>query len=187
MAFTRITALWSGWPGAPGYSHFMFLGGDNAPTADSDASAVRALFAGITEYLPDSITIQVQSQAESYDDDMTLIGYINLDPVPPSVNGIASGAYSGGSGAVVNWGTAGVVGGRRIRGRTFLVPLAGAAYDADGSLSSVAISAIVDSAGALLSNGAFVIVGSHPGVVEYSTVETANVPDLAAVLRSRRT
>ena len=109
---------------------------------------------------------------------------------PAVVTGQHNGVYAGSTGAVVRWQTAGYVSGRRVQGKTFLVPLV-QAFDTQGSIATTALTTLTNAANGLVTAGsgdfvvwhrptAFASGSSHP-------VTGALVPDLAAVLRSRRT
>lgn len=192
MAITRLTAAWSGFRGAPGYSNFYFAGdsGDET-TLEQTGETIRSFFNGFREYLPPSVNIQVRGTAEIIDEASGQItSQVDFDP-PSSVVGAATGSYSAASGAVVNWNTNAYRNGRRVRGRTFLVPLSTSSYDSGGDLSATALNAIRSGA-TFLSSGAaplpFVVwarpVNGSGGTAE--PVVSHTVPDLGAILRSRR-
>lgn len=192
MAITRITALWSGFRGAPGYSNFFFGAAAETPENASDAAdAVRAFFFGMAAYLPSSVDIQVQGTADILDEASGQItGQVDFDP-PMSVEGSGGADYSAASGAVVNWNTSGYRNGRRIRGRTFIVPLGSIAYDGNGDLGNSVANGIRSSANTLAAGTSFMplVVWSRPkngAPGEIASVTGANVPDLGAILRSRR-
>jgi hypothetical protein len=110
---------------------------------------------------------------------------------PTVVNGGGSGAYSAPSGAVLHWLTGTVRNGRRLRGRTFIVPLANSNYEANGTLAAGTITAIQNAGLALMDEATTrLVVYGRPapnaadGVA--ALVTGARVPDMAAVLRSRR-
>lgn len=187
-----MTARWSGFPGAPGYSVFHFAGGGGLISdATQVAERVRAAFLLVAPRLPTSVSIEVQPTVEVLDSDTGVLSGFQEITAPTAVNGAAAGTYAGPAGAVVNWRTNDVRGGRRIRGRTFLVPLASAAFESNGTLSGSARSDVQDFADELLGgdlDSEFGVwsrpVGGSGGV--FATATSASVPDMAAVLRSRR-
>lgn len=192
MAITRYTALWSGFRGAPGYSNFYFSG---PVFSDEEAAVVagniRRFFSGITAFLPSSVRIQVQSPADVLDEATGQITEQVDFEAPTAVEGTGGGDYSAASGAVVNWNTTGYRNGRRIRGRTFLVPLGSIAYDTQGDLGTNVVNGIRTAANELVSaeTGQVMVVWSRPvngsgGIAQ--AVTSATVPDLGAILRSRR-
>lgn len=202
MDILRITARWTGFTGAPGYSNFHFStdagfwdGGVLTPDAEVAASAgagrVRNAFLEIADLLPEDVGLQIEGEAALLDSDTgEQLGAVPTEP-DDMRGGSAAGGYSAASGAVVNWRTNDYRFGRRIRGRTFLVPLAGSAYQNDGTLTPAALTALRDFGDGIM-NGIGALnfgVWSRPrdgagGV--FATATGYTVPDMAAVLRSRR-
>lgn len=193
MDMLKVQAVWSGFQGAPGYSSFYFAGGGGLISdAQQVADRVATAFEAVNPMLPIDVRIQVQPTVEVIDSDTgELQGYQDIDAPDPVGGYAAAGGYSAASGAVVNWRTDDVRFGRRIRGRTFLVPLRGAAYERDGTLTNEALEDIREF-GDTLTNWDFDSefgVWSRPrngsgGV--FASVTSFRVPDMAAVLRSRR-
>lgn len=202
MDIIRITARWTGFPGAPGYSNFHFstnagffdgglLGDEAEAAAQSAANRVRNAFIGINSLTPSAVSIKFEAEAPVIDSDSgEILGAIpiSLEDLTPSGN---SDGFSGATGAVVNWRTNDYRFGRRIRGRTFIVPLAGTQYESDGTLNSSALSTLRGFGSDIVSGGDDPQFGvwSRPrngagGV--FASVVSSSVPDLAAVLRSRR-
>lgn len=202
MNILRITARWTGFPGAPGYSNFHFssnagfwdgglIGDEAQAAADSAASRVKDAFSEIAASLPDPFRIEIEGEAELIDSDTgEILNAIEVSETP--VSGRATNDnYAGPVGAVVNWRTADYRFGRRIRGRTFLVPLTAGQLDSDGTLGQAGLVNCRSFASTLLADGADPQLGvwSRPrdgagGV--FATVTGYTVPDMAAVLRSRR-
>lgn len=194
--------MWTGFPGSPGYSNFHFtvdggfwdggvIGSEAQAAADDAAADVRGAFIKVANLLPDTVTIQVDTEAEILNSDTgEILGVVETDSTP--VTGASSStSWSGASGGVVNWRTNDYRGGRRIRGRTFMVPLAGNAYEDNGTLSTEGRDDLQSFGNALVngSGSADFGVWSRPrngagGV--FATVVGSNVPDMAAILRSRR-
>lgn len=192
MTIARVTAQWRGFRGAPGYSNFFFHGAvaDEQPN-EAMATAVATFFRAFNQLFPEDLTIGIAPTIDSIDETTgQLVGQADVTP-PPTVAGGGSANYSAASGAVVNWLTSGFVGGRRVRGRTFLVPLSSAVYDAAGDLTNAARTAISDAANALVADSATtgMVIWSRPrggGGGSIHDVDGATVPDLGAILRSRR-
>lgn len=192
MAITRITAAWSGFRGAPGYSNFYFAGGGaDELLLEQSGEAVRNFFQQFRDFLPSGLRITVRGNAEVIDEaNGQITSQVDFTP-PAQVLGGTSGNYSAASGAVVNWNTNSYRNGRRVRGRTFLVPLTSSAYDSGGDLIQGAIDDINNGAAYLSSGSAplpFVVwarpVNGSGGSAE--PVVSHTVPDLGAILRSRR-
>lgn len=192
MAVSRVTAVWQGFPGAPGYTNIFFdaFGADDF--VDAEVARVRSFFNSLLIRFPSSVTISVSPEVSIFDEvSGELLGYSTADETPDDVEGQGSSSYSGPSGAVINWSTDTVNRGRRVRGRTFLVPLADAVYDSSGTLSTAALNDLRDAAEILMGDGdgPQFVVWSRPrdgagGAL--APVTSYRVPDMAAVLRSRR-
>lgn len=188
----KITAQWDGFPGAPGYTNLYFMGGGGLITdAQQVADRVRTAFGHLVPLFPTNMAINIDPEVPVIDESTGMTtDFRTIDP-PSEIGGGGSGGYAGPTGAVVTWRTNDLRGGRRIRGRTFLVPLAGSAFEANGSLNSGSLIALRSFADELV-GGDFdseLVVWSRPtggsgGVA--ATVTSATIPDMAAVLRSRR-
>jgi len=183
----KITALWQNWPGAPGYTNFYSLA--SGPVA-TQADAIRAFFDAVKGIIPSGITITVQPSGDQINDaNGNIEGAWSMDPAPAVVTGAAGGTFAGNAGAVVTWRTNGVVANRRVRGRSFLVPLASTVYDTNG-LTTAAIGTLQTAANALVAAGSGdLAVWSRPTPLRSGSshvITAATVPDLSASLRSRR-
>lgn len=192
MDMIKVTAKWSNFQGAPGYSTFYFAGGGGLIT-DSQQVTTRVVdaFAAIQNVLPLGVGVEVQDEVELVDSDTGMLtGYETVDGGDRMI-GTGTGTWSAASGAVVNWGTNDVRFGRRIRGRTFIVPIAGASYDSGGTLASGAITKLQAFGDALTGVdfdsefGVWSRPRSGTGGV-FASVTSYRIPDMAAVLRSRR-
>lgn len=188
----RVTAEWSGFSGAPGYTNFYFDAFGPGDEADLEVARVRAFFGAFASFLPTGVNINVQREVAVLDEATGgLLGYGMATTTPTQVGGSAAGSYSMASGAVVTWNTDSLNRGRRIRGRTFLVPLAVGAYDTAGTLSSGFITAAGTAATNLIGDGTGpqLVIWSRPrggtgGVA--GPVTSYRVADRVSVLRSRR-
>lgn len=192
MDMLRITARWSGFPGAPGYSNFFFAGGGGL-IGDQNQVAERVMdaFRGITTQLAAGTIINIEPEAAVVDSDTGAVtDFRNVDTITP-VEASSAGPYAGPTGAVINWRTNDLRNGRRIRGRTFLVPLGAQVYDTEGTLSVAALQDLNEFAETIRGvdlDSEFGVwsrpINGSGGV--FASVTSHNVPDLAAVLRSRR-
>ena len=184
----RFHCAWQNWPGAPGVSTFYAESGADISTI---TDALRAFWQSFVTYLPTGLTIQVPSTGDIISDTTGAITGAWSDGTPVAVvTGTAAGVYAGNAGAVVHWLTGAVINGRRLRGRTFLVPLIGSAYDANGSLSATTITAITNAATTLVAAiGTNLLVWHRPvPPMNGSSADIVGfrIPDLAVSLRSRR-
>jgi hypothetical protein len=195
----KVTAKWDGFNGGPGYSNFFFKPQGFIESGDVEAAAaanaVSSFFGSILSVFPNPLKITLQSDVPVIDEtngEMTHIANGGGWSAQQGTGGTA--AYSGPSGAVVTWRTAGVRNSRRVRGRTFLVPLAGGIYDVDGSLAGGPLSTIRTAASALVAAGGSSVdpvVWSRPSAPGASDgiahiMNAATVNDSVAILRSRR-
>ena len=192
MAVYRVSALWTGFTGAPGYSNFHFTENPTGETGSVIRAQVHDFFSELASLLPGVVTITIDPTVEVFDESTGLLtGYeTDTEDLSP-VRGSGTGNFSGPAGAVINWLTATVVNGRRLRGRTFVVPLRATAYEQDGTLSSSVLGTL-NTAASVLSGSPFestFCIWSRPqggGTGAVGEVIGHQVPDMAAVLRSRR-
>lgn len=196
MDMFRVTARWTGFSGAPGYSNFYFSsgfldGGLLGDEAQSLANRVAAAFTEMRTMLPGDVNIGIEPEVPVIDSDTGVISAFNTISPPAAIEGGAIDQFAGPVGAVVTWRTGDLRNGRRIRGRTFLVPLSTATFSDDGTLASSQFSYLQDFADTLMGGAGEGDLGvwSRPsggsgGV--FATVTGYTIPDMAAVLRSRR-
>lgn len=195
----RVKLRWSGFVGAPGYSIFHFrddlVGTPTNTEAQEAVDACDAYAEAIKSTLPSVVQLQCERDVEVLEETTgELIDVLNATPAAAHNNTGAIGvSYAGPVGGVINWRTAGVRKGRRVRGRSFVVPMNSNAYQADGSLTSGALTSLNTAADVFIlgaSSAAHLGVWARPskggsdGV--WHKAISANVPDMAAVLRSRR-
>jgi hypothetical protein len=195
MATLRvIKCVWTGVSGLPGVNTFYATSDPSSPT-----TPIRAFYDAIKAQLAPGVSIQVPSSGDTIEETTgEITGSWSVTPAPAVVVSGGSGVYAAPVGAVVNWHTDGIVNGRRVRGKTFLVPLDGDAFQSDGSLGVTALGVIRAAADALAAAADPISVWHRPTLAspgpppvynadgEGFTVNAASVPDMAAVLRSRR-
>lgn len=196
MDMFRVTARWTGFSGAPGYSNFYFSsgffdGGLLNDEAELLADRVRRAFTQIGGLLPAGSQVQVMPEVPVIDSDTGVIQSFTSIDQPDAVEAGTSSSFAGPAGAVVTWRTDDVRNGRRIRGRTFIVPIGTQHYENDGTLTSAAINNLRGFADRLMGDtgeGDLGVwsrpVGGSGGV--FATVTSYSIPDMVAVLRSRR-
>ena len=194
----RITAIWQGFQGAPGYTKFSFMGLTDAAALNAAGAAVRTFFNAIATQIPQAATVAVQATAQIYEMSSGILLREETMTTPPTIVTGTGGAgvnYSGGVGVYVTWLTGAVYNGHKVRGRSYLVPmvLTGAT---DGTLGTGTVTLVQNAANALVSSqaGKFAIwsktMTAPPKPTQIggglSTVTSANVPDKTGILRSRR-
>ena len=182
----HVVTTWQNWPGAPGYTHMFYSAGGAGV-----AATTQTFFDAIKAALPTGVSIQVPGSGDILDPATGLITGSWSETTPSTVTGTGVSAYAGGAGALVSWRTGGLWRNRRVRGRTFLVPITSNNFDTNGSLAGSFISTLQTAANALIAAaGNELVVWSRPGPHGAGAafpVTTAIVPDLAVSLRSRRT
>lgn len=203
MAILRVKARWT-IPGAGTAFSVLHFGnnGIEDPTdtqASNSVGATRTFFEAIKAFLPAPVIIDYMTDVEVIDIlTGNLEGVRSAASVAQTVGGASGSAnWVAPAGACITWSTAGLrtvnSKPRRVRGRTFIVPLASVAYDPNGNLSVSALTALNTGATGLRGNfngQEFGIYGrpgpggSPAGV--YHLVTGHRITDQAAVLRSRR-
>jgi hypothetical protein len=195
-----VKAVWSGFTGSPGTSTFYVgtgLTGAGDPTpADltTAVASIRQFFNACAGNLAASVVISFDGQAVTIDPTTGAVTGITTYTPPSNVAGTGASSVAAPAGASVKWITAGVVNGRRVAGRTYLVPLYAGAYEANGSLQSSTVSALATAAGVLVAASVAAstwacwvwhrpVSGTGGSMWEFSG---SSVKDEVAVLTSRR-
>ena len=200
-SIARAKIRWTGFIGAPGYTvmHFKDFGLDDPADwtnveADGIGDKVDAWLDGIRRVCAGPVRLKMDSDVEIIDEaNGQLQTVVSAGARPEHANPVQGGAYSAPTGSVITWRTGGVRNGRRIRGRTFIVPCYNAAFDVDGSLTTAARDQLEGSSAALISATGIPDLGVYarptgPAATDgvWHVVTSFSVPDMAAVLRSRR-
>ena len=184
MAIDKGVWTWSGFPGAPGYSIFYATPGTGI------SGDIKTFFTSCRTEMPSSVTITSPTGGDSFDPVTGTLTGTWSGGVGGTTVGMSAAAYAGPAGACVTWLTSGIANGRRVRGRTFLVPLSSSAYQTDGSLAPGSLTALQAAADTLVSSSAGnLLVWHRPvggGGGSAHPVVGAKVSDRVAVLRSRR-
>lgn len=144
-----------------------------------------------TLHLPSTVSLFVPSSGETINDATgELTGTWSEPGTGGTVVGTNSAAWAMGVGMRCRWLTAGIVGGRRVVGTTFHVPLPVGAYQSDGTIvESIRTERLAD-ANALISARPEMVILSKPTPIrsgDSSAIVGASVPDFVSWLRSRRT
>lgn len=179
----RIACKWENFTGAPGYSVFYAVA---SPTSTLRGQ-IGGLFGQVSQYLPNGLTVTIPDQGDILEETTGQItGTWNELSGAVVATGSSGASYAGSAGAVINWKTAAVVNGHRVRGRTFLVPLA-SGYETNGTLTTACRGALQTAANAVTFGSLGIwhrpVNGSGGS---WHQITSAVVPDMAAVLRSRR-
>jgi hypothetical protein len=193
----RVKVNWTGFVGAPGYTNLYFsefvTTGYTQAMADGAVAKASTFMTNIKAFLPSVVTVGVDPTVEIIQADTgNLVGFFSTTPPAPAPGAIV-GPYSAASGACFSWGTNGVRNGRRVRGRTFIVPIAGSFYDNAGTINDTNLTALRQHGTTLLATGGVTDFGvwsrpSSKGATDgaWFAAETSTVKDKVAILRSRR-
>lgn len=188
----RTRVLWTGFNGGPGYSNlFSRFEDDDSTDPITHAEDVATLFEAIRNYIPSTVSLAIDQEVAIFDEDSGELTDFRLLPFAPEIDGNGTSlAYSGASGAVVEWRTGAVRSGRRVTGRTFFVPLAQNVYNNQGGLTTQFRNILQLAANAYIDEGnSTPVVWSRPTDTRLGwsgTITEARVRPRAAVLRSRR-
>lgn len=168
-----------------------FDGSDNAAPP---VAGVKAAFNAIKGVFPTGLVWTFPGSGDRIDDTTGELTGVWSSPDGAPLNAVGISAHSAACGGVVSWQTGGIVSGtkgpRKLRGRTFLVPLANDQYDIDGTLTEGAMGALNTFGTALQASGPLAIWhrpssatatdGNSYGVIAHK------VRDKVAILTSRR-
>jgi hypothetical protein len=198
----KATIVWGGFPGAPGYTNLY------ATTTDPLQAGLDTFITGIATYrtvfknlFNNVTTIDILPEVELVEDtDGELVNIMTATTPPTSTVGAQNGGITGVSGLCVTWLTAGAVFGRRRQGRTFMVPVAVNAIEANGTIDTPTLTAQRAAATAYATATAFhPVVWVRPKHEDPHDSDSplihagqavpmvgSRISDKAAVLRSRR-
>jgi hypothetical protein len=188
----RYRVSMGNFPGAPGVAtHYV-------SDSVTDFTPFRTFYQVVTNHVPNGMNFSFPTTVDVLDETNGQIQITQSATVLATVtSAVAAAPFSGTSGLITRWITPDYVEGKHVVGRTYLVPLAQGSYDAQGSIASGTITAIQTAALALVAATSMVVwtrpraastnppVTARPGSAH--PVTNAIVPDLACVMRSRRT
>lgn len=180
----RIVVAWTGLTGLPGVSVFY------APSATDAGANIKTFLTANVASFPVPLTWSVPTSGDTIDDTTGTINGGWTGGTGGTVTATANVAYAAGVGAYVNWGTTGIINGRRLKGRTFMAPLITSGYDTSGTIASGTLTAMQTAATTLAASLNLVIwhrpttPGGSDG--ESQAVSSALVPDQVTSLRTRR-
>lgn len=181
----RMRTAWTGVAGLPGVTTMYCL--------DTDAyiEELSTFWNNIKGHIPNAITLTIEPAGDIIEESTgVLTGAWTHDALDGTV-GTSSEDFNETTGLVVNWLTDDVAGGRRVRGKTYLVPMDISIYDVGGHLDTGIVAGVQAHCDEHVTAAAdnFVIWhrpgGSTPG--SYHAVTSAHVSAASAYLKSRRT
>lgn len=185
---SQYRAIWSTLGGGTGYSVFHADVAGDVTDAQEFANAVRTFFNSIADRLPNDVTITFDSEVVNLAETGELVGVFPVT-APTLVTGSGALNYSRAAGGRIDWATGVIAGGRRLTGRTYIVPIVAAEFDNSGLLTSACIADLQAAANTLISDltaaGIVLRIWSRKNAVS-AVVISASVPPKGAILRSRR-
>lgn len=205
----RVKIEWSGFQGGPGLTVLHFGTADLATFGQTEANdavaKADAFIQALKAHIPYQATLRTLADVEALEVGTGALQSIySTTPAATATSTQSLGQkYTAASGAVITWKTNHVKNRRRMRGRTFLVPLGISVVENNGTLDPAFITGMNTAATALRNTGAVtrLYVYARPKKdidlpeplpdYTFSGGEAGEVighaiPDKAAVLRSRR-
>lgn len=185
MAMRKVPVAWQTGIGGTGVS--IFYG-----TFGSDLTVpLGTFFNAVKTNFPGAVTWDIPAAGDVIDETTGLITGAWTGGTAATIVATGAGAYVGGTGAFIRWQTAGIVAGRRVKGRTFMAPMITTNFDAQGTILAGAVTSLQSAATTLAGTGILTIWHrpSTPGGSDGSQhpVVAATVPDKVTSLRTRRT
>jgi hypothetical protein len=185
MATRKYVCPWStGSQGGAGISTFYSaFGTDMTSDLNTFWNAVKAVFS-------DEVTVSVPSSGDVFDETTGTLTGAWTAGTAGSYSGSSHGAYPAGTGAFIKWNTGTVIGGHRVKGRTFIAPILAAGFDVNGTLAGGYLTIIQNAATTLAGSGKMLVwhrpttSGGSDGAT--AAVVSATVPDKTTSLASRR-
>jgi hypothetical protein len=171
-------------------------GGEPAQShIDDIVSKLSAYITAIKPQIPGSVSLRALEEVEQLNEgtgDMIHV-WTATTPTTDVLGSNVGNAFAAPAGAVISWSTPGIRNSRRVRGRTFVVPLVSTAYENNGTLAPAVLTALNSGANALRGNTAttgLVIYGRPTGPdasdgIAYPATGH-RIPDMVAMLTSRR-
>lgn len=194
----KVTIDWTGFPGGPGFTNFYFRdfsgsGAIDQAIVDAAVTKTDALLNAVAPSIPSGVTCGVSATVEAIEETTGELQAFWTGTPEAAAAGTGTSSYAAPVGMNFSWYTSTVKNGRRIRGRSFFVPLSTVAFDSDGTLTAARMTTFNTAAAAFIGTGTAADLGvwsrptaAAPTSGEWALVTSFRVPDQAAVLTSRR-
>lgn len=188
MSLNRVVVEYSG-PQVKGNAvsvlHFLRTG-----TTPPDVAALGTAFNIVKQLLPVGVTITIPAAGDVIDETTGTLTGTWATGTATNIACTGAATAAAGVGGCVTWNTSMVVNGRRLRGRTFVVPLNTGCYDNDGTLVADVLG-VMNSFAAQVQAVTGFSVWHRPGALGpgsgiSSVVTSYRVRDKVAMLTSRR-
>lgn len=196
----RIVITSEGYNGAPGYNIMHFSYGtytelDHQEMANAIGTDLSSGYQDVQAYLVDAVTWSIGPTVQFFSAETGVIfDEVTASFSNPVITGTDDSVYIDRSACVnVAFRTNDFINGRRLIGRSFVGPIGGACFGADGQIHATALSAFSGMFDALLSGlGPRLCVWHRPTSVQaadgaYGDVATVTGRSVPGTLRSRKT
>ena len=180
----RVRVVWNGLGALPGVSTFY------TDAADDVTTDLATFFTAISTWYPSGLSWTIPAAGDEISDATGQLVGAWTGGTAATVNGGTNSAYAAGTGMYINWVTGIIRASHKFQGRTFLCPLTGGAYQADGTIATTVLSTHQTAANTLVATGKLRIFGrpfpGNPTSGTSGAVTGALIPDQVTSLRSRR-
>ena len=179
----RVRVTWSGVPGG-GLSTFYCVG------TSPDVSALKTFFTSVAPYLPPAVSVSIPASGDTIESTNGALQGAWTGSGGGTVTGSGNSAYNDSIGMTVVWNTTAIPAKHRLKGRTFICPLAQGFASTNGTLNDAIVGAVQLAAATLAAAGLLEIwhrpTKALPNSGSFAVVSSAVVPDRVTALRSRR-
>lgn len=184
------------WTGGIGGAGVTILHWDSASGSAADAAevvgVVNTFCTAISAEIPTGVNVQARAEVLVVDEaNGDITGSWTVSPAPTLKAGQSAGVYSRLSGGCINWSTDLFVDSRRVKGRTYIVPVGQGKMQSDGTLAPDFLTEMNTAGVALLGLDPAFSIWHRPtthaaadGAIGH--VVSLRVPDKAIKLTSRR-
>lgn len=167
--------------------HVLSGAASDATSRTAMAAALRAFLNTFAAQYPPGTSWSFPSESATINPSTGEVTQWNVLTPPATINGSASGSYAAGVGFRVDWLSTGIQNGRRVKGRTYIVPAV--TFESNGTVTESVRTSALTAAGnlitALNTAGHDLVVYSKVAQAAYP-VQGALVPDRVAWLRTRK-
>lgn len=182
-SINRVQVKWQQAGGFAGVNTFY-------QTGDVDLENYRLLYTAFIASLPDDVTISFLDANLTYESDTGAVtGDYSTDSVD-NLTGTSTGDFARGVGVLLGWNTGEFRNNRRVRGRTYIVPVEVASFDTLGNVDAGFITGAVAAADTFISNQSEQNYVWHQPVNDVGgqiyVIHSSAMSATPAVLRSRR-
>lgn len=179
----RIKTVFTGVAGSPYYNTLYFLG--SAGSASQAAADVAGFWGTVDGFIKNSLTWDIDTDVEVIESSTgNIVSVVGVSPAS-GTGGDSGDMLPPATQALIRWRTGDFVGGREIRGKTF-VPAITENQSTAGQPAGTLITALENAAAALVgSPNAQLVVYSRKNKA-FATVSSGSAWGQFAVLRSRR-